>query len=143
MPKRATTLWSPGAIPDAAMIAYTAGDDRLWDARLLRWDVLGSLGHIETLRASRLLTPREHARLRAGLRAALIEVDAGRLRVAPAQEDVHTAIEDWLTRRLPGIGERLHTGRAHSARTRRRPVPAAEDGRPACDRAPDRVSGSA
>ena len=53
------------------MLAYTAGDDRPWDARLLRWDVLGSLGHIEGLRASGLLTPREHARLRAGLRAAL------------------------------------------------------------------------
>jgi argininosuccinate lyase len=96
------------------MLAYTAGDDHQWDARLLRWDVLGSLGHIETLRASRLLTPREHTQLRAGLRAALIEVDAGRLRVAPAQEDVHTAIEDWLTRRLPGIGERLHTGRSRN-----------------------------
>jgi argininosuccinate lyase len=114
MPRKTTTLWSPGAVPDAAMLAYTAGEDRPWDARLLRWDVLGSLGHIETLRASRLLTPREHARLRAGLRAALTEVDAGRLRVAPAQEDVHTAIEDWLTRRLPGIGERLHTGRSRN-----------------------------
>ena len=49
-----------------------------------------------------------------GLRAALIAVDAGRLRVAPAQEDVHTAVEDWLTRRLPGIGERLHTGRSRN-----------------------------
>src|SRR5882672_10935324 len=108
MARKLATLWSPGAIPDAAMLAYTAGEDRPWDARLLRWDVLGSLGHIETLLASRLLTVGEHARLRAGLRAALIEIDAGRLRVAPAQEDVHTAIEDWLTRRLPGIGERLH-----------------------------------
>src|SRR6185503_12852428 len=83
MPKRAATLWSPGAIPDAVMLAYTAGDDRQWDARLLRWDVLGSLGHIETLLASHLLTPREHARLRASLR-------------------------------LPGIGERLHTGRSRN-----------------------------
>ena len=84
------------------MFAYTAGDDRPWDARLLRWDVLGSLGHVEGLRASGLLTPREHARLRAALRAALTEVDEGRLRVSPRQEDVHTAVEDWLTRRLPG-----------------------------------------
>ena len=114
MPRKPTTLWSSGARPDAAMFAYTSGDDRPWDARLLRWDVLGSLGHIETLRASGLLTPREHARLRAGLRAALVEVEAGRLRVGPTQEDVHTAIEDWLTRRLPGIGERLHTGRSRN-----------------------------
>ena len=73
---KAATLWSPAAAPDDLMFAYTAGDDRPWDARLLRWDVLGSLGHIEGLRASRLLGPREHARLRAGLRAALTAVDA-------------------------------------------------------------------
>jgi argininosuccinate lyase len=41
-------------------------------------------------------------------------VDAGRLRVSPRQEDVHTAVEEWLTRRLPGVGERLHTGRSRN-----------------------------
>ena len=46
----ARTLWAPGAgspdgPPDARMLAYTVGDDREWDARLLRWDILGSLGH--------------------------------------------------------------------------------------------------
>ncbi|MDQ3138801.1 MAG: lyase family protein, partial [Gemmatimonadota bacterium] len=114
MPVKPTTLWSTPVTPDQAMFAYTAGGDRPWDAQLLRWDVLGSLGHIEGLRASRLLTPAEHARLRAALRAALFEVDAGRLRVSPTQEDVHTAVEEWLTRRLPGIGERLHTGRSRN-----------------------------
>jgi len=27
---------------------------------------------------------------------------------------VHTAVEEWLTRRAPGIGERLHTGRSRN-----------------------------
>ena len=114
MTPKAATLWSPVAAPDAAMFEYTAGDDRPWDARLLRWDILGSLGHIEGLRSSGLLADREHARLRAGLRAALAAADAGRLRVSPRDEDVHTAVEAWLTRRLPGIGERLHTGRSRN-----------------------------
>jgi len=96
------------------MLAYTSGDDRAWDARLLRWDVVGSLGHIEGLHASRLLSRPEYARLRAGLRAALVEVDAGRFRVAARHEDIHTAVEEWLTRRLPGLGERLHTGRSRN-----------------------------
>jgi argininosuccinate lyase len=108
------TLWSPAAAPDAAMLAYTAGDDRPWDARLLRWDVLGSLGHLEGLHSSGLLTRAEYLRLRAGLRAALAEVDAGRFRVAERHEDIHTAVEDWLTRRLPGSGERLHAGRSRN-----------------------------
>lgn len=108
------TLWSAGVTPDRLMFDYTAGDDRPWDARLLRWDVLGSLGHVAGLRASGLLTPREHARLRAGLRAALTSVESGRLKVSPRQEDVHTAVEAWLTGRLPGLGERLHTGRSRN-----------------------------
>jgi argininosuccinate lyase len=114
MPAELSTLWSPAAPPDAAMLAYTSGDDRAWDARILRWDVLGSLGHIEGLRASGLLSLTEYSRLRAGLRAALAEVSAGRFRVAPRHEDVHTAVEEWLTRRLPGLGERLHTGRSRN-----------------------------
>jgi len=74
MTPRPTTLWSSGAGLDGAMWEYTSGADREWDARLLRWDILGSLGHIESLRAGKLLSSGEHARLRTGLRAALIAV---------------------------------------------------------------------
>jgi len=108
------TLWGSGSGLDRRLLEHSAGDDRAWDARLLRWDVLGSLGHIEGLRASGLLAAREHARLRAELRRALAAVDAGRLMLREDQEDVHTAVEEWLTRRLPGIGERLHTGRSRN-----------------------------
>jgi argininosuccinate lyase len=96
------------------MLQYTAGDDRVWDARLLRWDVLGSLGHVEGLRASGLLGASEYSRLRRGLREALAAVDDGRLTVAARHEDIHTAVEDWLTRRLPDVGPRLHTGRSRN-----------------------------
>ena len=62
----ATTLWGAGTSPDQRFLEATAGEDRPWDARLLRWDVLGSLGHVEGLRASGLLSRGEHVRLRAG-----------------------------------------------------------------------------
>lgn len=121
---RARTLWSAGrgrdgrrdgsGAPDPRVLAFTADEDRLWDARLLRWDVLGSLGHVEGLRAAKLVSEADYRRLRSGLRAALTAVDEGRLGVGPAHEDVHTAVEDWLTRRAPGAGERLHTGRSRN-----------------------------
>ena len=110
----ARTLWGSGKGPARSLLDHTAGDDRPWDARLLRWDVLGSLGHIEGLRAAGLLGLREHARLRQELRRALAAIEAGRLLLRQDQEDVHTAVEDWLTRRLPGVGERLHTGRSRN-----------------------------
>ncbi len=111
---RASTLWGAGAALDRRLLDHTAADDRAWDARLLPWDILGSLGHIEGLRASGLLGVREHARLRNGLRRALAAVIAGRLSLGADQEDVHTAVEAWVTRRLPGLGERLHTGRSRN-----------------------------
>ena len=112
MPAR--TLWGTGRGLGRELLDHTAAADRPWDARLLRWDVLGSLGHIEGLRASGLLGVRDHARLRQELRRALAAVDSGRLVVRPDQEDVHTAVEEWLTRRAPGSGERLHTGRSRN-----------------------------
>lgn len=108
------TLWSPGTRASQRLLDETAAEDRPWDARLLWWDVLGSLGHVEGLRASGLLSARDHARLRRGLREALAAVDAGKLEVGAGQEDVHTAVEEWLTRRYPGSGERLHTGRSRN-----------------------------
>ena len=109
-----STLWSAGPGLDRLMLAYTVGDDRVWDARLLRWDVLGSLGHVEGLRAARLLEARDHARLRAGLRAALAAVERGELGIGPEHEDAHSAVELWLTGRVGEAGERLHTGRSRN-----------------------------
>jgi argininosuccinate lyase len=110
----ARTLWSSDAGLDARMLAFTVGDDRVWDARLLRWDVLGSLGHVEGLRAARLLSADDHRRIRAGLRAALDAVDGGALAIGEEHEDAHSAVELWLTRRVGSAGERLHTGRSRN-----------------------------
>ncbi len=107
-------LWSPGAEPNVQMLAYTVGDDPVWDAALLRWDVLGSLGHVAGLKASSLLSEREYRSLRAGLRAALKAVDAGRLTIGRNHEDAHSAVEAWLTGRSRVAGERLHTGRSRN-----------------------------
>ena len=113
MTPRTTTLWGSGTTDDR-VFEYTVGDDRPWDARLLRWDVLGSLGHIEGLRAARLITPTEYASLRQGLREVLAAVSGSRLQLDQRHEDVHTAVEFWLTTRVPGAGERLHTGRSRN-----------------------------
>ena len=107
-----STLWGDGMDPDVA--AYTAGDDRAWDARLLRWDVLGTLGHVEGLRAAGWLTGHEHARLRAELRRALRDADTGRFRIGAGDEDCHTALERRLSERLGAAGEKVHTGRSRN-----------------------------
>jgi argininosuccinate lyase len=114
--RRSRTLWSQPANggADALMLAYTVGDDRHWDARLLPWDVLGSLGHVEGLRRSGLISAADHRVLRAGLRAGLRAARRGTLRIGPHQEDAHSAVEQWLIKRVGRAGERLHTGRSRN-----------------------------
>ena len=50
-PVRPATLWSPDGALDPRLLEFTVGDDRYWDSHLIRFDVLGSLGHVEGLRA--------------------------------------------------------------------------------------------
>lgn len=124
MSGRFVTLWSAGQGQggkgvegrgaDERMLAYTVGDDRHWDSFLLPWDILGSLGHIAGLRASGLLSAVEHRRLAALLRQALRAAEAGELRVGQEHEDVHSAVELWLTQRDAELGARLHTGRSRN-----------------------------
>ncbi len=108
------TLWSPSDDPDRLMLDYTVGEDRLWDMRLLPWDVYGSLGHAEGLRASGLLTANAHTKLRSALRRALRAVEDGVLVVDLVHEDAHSAVEDWITQRHSASGEQLHAGRSRN-----------------------------
>jgi argininosuccinate lyase len=104
------TLWGTGAKVDAAMLAYTVADDRETDARLIRWDILGSLGHIEGLP----VPARERRQWVAALRAALAAHRAGRLEIGDEHEDVHSAVEFWLTRRFGDVGLGIHAGRSRN-----------------------------
>ncbi len=108
------SLWGDGSGLDEAMAAYTAGDDRRWDQRLLRWDIVGTMGHIEGLAGAGLLTTEEHDALAAELGHTLIAADAGLFRVTEDDEDAHTALEHHLVARLGELGEKVHTGRSRN-----------------------------
>ena len=73
---RRTTLWGGQVALDPALYAFTTDHDRPWDARLLRWDVLGSLGHVEGLKQAGLPHGPEGAM--AKLFASRVAVDASR-----------------------------------------------------------------
>lgn len=110
----AATLWSQATPLDPRVLVYTAADDREWDRALLRWDVIGSLGHARGLWQSGLLSQDEFDRLRGLLLAALAAVDRGELVIEPSHEDAHTAVELWLSARDGDAGARLHTGRSRN-----------------------------
>jgi argininosuccinate lyase len=108
------TLWGSGADLDAVVADFTAGDDRRWDQRLLAWDVVGTIAHVEGLTAAGLLSATARDQLVAELRHIFADVEAGLLKVTDADEDAHTALETRLVQSLGEVGEKVHTGRSRN-----------------------------
>lgn len=105
-------LWQTRTDLDAAVEAYTVGNDPALDSRLLRYEVYGSLAHAAGLTAIGVLTRKEYAALRAELTR--LHDKPGAFAVTRAQEDIHTAVEQHLTKRLGEIGAKVHAGRSRN-----------------------------
>jgi argininosuccinate lyase len=84
------------------------------DRSLARYDLAGSVAHVEMLGAAELLTPSEVATLVAGLRKIAREISAGSFPWHDELEDVHTNIEARLTELVGPVGGKLHTGRSRN-----------------------------
>lgn len=109
-----TRLWDKGLPLDARILRYTAGEDHLLDARLLPYDVRASIAHAEMLRDAQLLSAADCTAIGEGLRELEADFDAGRWRIELEDEDVHTALESRLTKRIGDAGARLHLGRSRN-----------------------------
>jgi argininosuccinate lyase len=84
------------------------------DRGLVRYDLAGSVAHVEMLRAVGLLTDPEAATLIAGLRRVAGEVASGSFPWREELEDVHTNVEARLTELVGPVGGKLHTGRSRN-----------------------------
>jgi len=84
------------------------------DRRLLRWDLLGSLGHVIALGEANIIPSRAAADIAAELGRMLREADAGSLIPEDGYEDVHSFVEATLTARMGGVAGWLHTGRSRN-----------------------------
>lgn len=107
-------LWDKGYSIDPEIERFTVGEDYLLDRDLVRADLVGSAAHATMLAKIGVLTARERDRLLGGLRQVLADFEAGRFAIAPSQEDVHTAVEEYLTAKLGDLGKKLHTGRSRN-----------------------------
>ena len=84
------------------------------DAALYRYDIVGSLAHATMLCKIGVLTRRELTRTQKALSAIAADIEAGKVKLDPALEDIHMVIESALTKRIGDTGEKLHTGRSRN-----------------------------
>ena len=85
-----------------------------FDVRLWRQDVAVSRAHAAGLRRAGLLSEDEEARLNEALDAAATAFDEGSFPFDPSDEDVHLALERFLTARLGDVGAKIHAGRSRN-----------------------------
>ncbi len=110
MPK----LWDKGYQLDREVERFTVGEDYVLDEALIEADVLGSIAHARMLQKIGILSAREFGRLKRELVRILADADGGRFKIRPRDEDVHTAVENRLVKKLGPLGKKLHTARSRN-----------------------------
>jgi len=109
-----TRLWDKGLPLDERVLRYTAGEDHLLDARLVPYDVRGSIAHAEMLAETDLIDNDDCQAICDGLRELAASFAAGKWQIGLEDEDVHTALESRLSTAIGDAGGRLHLGRSRN-----------------------------
>ncbi|MEZ5342218.1 MAG: lyase family protein, partial [Acidimicrobiales bacterium] len=107
------TLWH-GRFEGSPSEALQALNDSLpFDQRMYRQDIEGSRAHVSMLAAVGLVTEAERDAILGALDQVEAEISTGAFAWAPADEDIHTAVERRVTELAPA-GAKLHTGRSRN-----------------------------
>src|SRR5436309_14864687 len=92
--------------PDAGLLEFTSSFGT--DHRLLRWDIVASIAHVQMLGAAGIIPSSDAAVTADGLRGILADTRAGRVRADGPSEDVHSFIEAILYQPIGPVAGRMH-----------------------------------
>ena len=109
-------LWENGEGREVSrkLEEFTAGEDILLDKILVKWDAVGSVAHATMLNRIGILSQSELMSLKKALIKVIELHEKGEFRIEVKDEDVHTAVENFLTRELGNVGKKIHTGRSRN-----------------------------
>ncbi|MGC6480468.1 MAG: argininosuccinate lyase [Flavobacteriaceae bacterium] len=99
---------------DDKIEAFTVGDDRLWDQRLIPYDLKASAAHAQMLGEVGLISQAEAQQLQDTLAIFSEEYEAGTFVIEEQFEDMHSKIEFELIERLGDTGKKIHLARSRN-----------------------------
>ncbi|GER87007.1 argininosuccinate lyase [Dictyobacter vulcani] len=109
-----TKIWQKGYSINAQVERYAAAQNSLLDQQLIRHDVWGSLAHATMLKQIGILKEEELQHLKQALLEILAQEKQQSFTIDPADEDVHTSIENYLARVAGPAGKNIHTARSRN-----------------------------
>jgi len=107
-------LWEKGVKPKKEIENFTVGNDYLLDQKLVYSDCLTNIAHAKTLVKSKILTDSEFKKLKNELKKILKLAEKDNFKIKQSDEDVHTAIENHLTKKLGKLGKKIHAARSRN-----------------------------
>ncbi|MCC5940865.1 MAG: argininosuccinate lyase [Balneolaceae bacterium] len=94
--------------------AFTVGNDYELDQTLVPYDVMASKVHAQALNKAGILSDNELAELD-GVLTEIVQIwEKGEFKITVQDEDMHTAIENFLIEKLGDLGKKIHTGRSRN-----------------------------
>lgn len=109
-----TKLWQTSTGLNPRIEKYTVGNDHQIDLKLLPYDLKASAAHAKMLAKLGVLNKDEIKNILAGLDEIEKLHKSGKFKILPEQEDMHTAIEQYLTKNYGETGKKIHTGRSRN-----------------------------
>lgn len=85
-----------------------------FDQKLAKYDIQGSLAHVQMLGATGVISLEEAQSIQAGLEELLNDYETGKLVFDIRNEDIHMNIESLLTEKIGSVAGKLHTARSRN-----------------------------
>jgi len=112
--KKNKLLWGARFRKPMAETALRFSSSIELDRHFYKEDIAGSIAHAEMLGAAGILTRSEAEIMRKALLEIQKEIEKGTLELPWEMEDIHTAVEKRLLKKLGPLGGKLHTARSRN-----------------------------
>ena len=107
-------LWGGRFRKETDTLANDFQSSILFDCRLYREDIEGSIAHSQMLADCGIISREDQEQIKAGLEGILADIEAGKVEFTTDNEDIHMNVETLLTARIGDAGKRLHTARSRN-----------------------------
>jgi argininosuccinate lyase len=107
-------MWSGRFTQDASTLLEKFNASIMFDQKLYREDIEGSIAHAKMLAHQGILSDEECNAIEAGMAQVLSEIESGVFEWKIGDEDLHMAIEKRLTAIIGEAGKKLHTARSRN-----------------------------
>lgn len=107
-------LWEKGYKLNKQVEDFTVGKDYILDQKLVKYDCFASMVHVKMLGKIGILKKSEVQKLIKEFNNIIKFDKKGKFKISREQEDCHTAIENYLTKKLGDLGKKIHTARSRN-----------------------------